>query len=141
MKRPIWQCAALALAATLPVASANAQMEGLLGKGGQGNGLSGLAGMATAPMTSGSMGNVAGLLQYCIGNNYLSGDGAASIKDKLMAKLPGGAQTQDPGYSDGAKGLLLGSNGNRMDFSGGGLKAEVTKRACDTVLAQAKSLL
>lgn len=141
MKRPIWQCAALVLAAALPVASARAQIEGLLGKGGQGNGLSGVAGMASAPMTSGSMGNVAGLLQYCIGNNYLSGDGVSSVKDKLMAKLPGGVQTQDPAYSDGANGLLLGSNGNRMDLSGGGLKAEVTKRACDTVLAQAKSLL
>jgi hypothetical protein len=141
MKRPIWRIAGLVLAATLPAASALAQLEGLLGKGGQGSDLKGMAGLANAPMTSGSMGNVAGLLQYCIGNNYLSGQGAASVKDQLMGKLPGGEETQDRGYSDGQKGLLHGSNGNQMDLSGGGLKAELTKKACDTVLAQAKSFL
>jgi hypothetical protein len=141
MKRPIWRIAGLVLAATLPAASALAQLEGLLGKGGQGSDLKGMAGLASAPMTSGSMGNVAGLLQYCIGNNYLSGQGAASVKDQLMGKLPGGEETQDRGYSDGQKGLLHGSNGNQMDLSGGGLKAELTKKACDTVLAQAKSFL
>jgi hypothetical protein len=141
MKRPIWRFAGLVLAATLPAASVHAQLEGLLGKGGQGSDLKGMAGLANAPMTSGSMGNVAGLLQYCIGNNYLSGQGAASVKDQLMGKLPGGEETQDRGYSDGQKGLLHGSNGNQMDLSGGGLKAELTKKACDTVLAQAKSFL
>jgi hypothetical protein len=141
MKRPIWRIAGLVLAATLPAASALAQLEGLLGKGGQGSDLKGMAGLANAPMTSGSMGNVAGLLQYCIGNNYLSGQGAASVKDQLMGRLPGGEETQDRGYSDGQKGLLHGSNGNQMDLSGGGLKAELTKKACDTVLAQAKSFL
>lgn len=149
MKRPIWQFAGLVLAATLPAAGAYAQLEGLMGQGGHGTGLKGMAGMASSPLTSGSMGNVAGLLQYCIGNNYLSGDSASSVKDQLMGKLPGGAQTKDPGYSDGLKGVLHGSNGNLMDLSGagtkssgaGGLTAEVTKKACDTVLAQAKSFL
>ena len=92
-------------------------------------------------MTSGSMGNVAGLLQYCIGNNYLSGEGAASVKDRLLGKLPGGERSQDQGYADGMKGVLRGSEGNAMDLGRGGLKAELTKKACDTVLAQAKSFL
>jgi hypothetical protein len=93
-------------------------------------------------LASGSMGNVAGLLDYCIGNNYLGGDSASSVKDKLMGKLPGGEKNEDPGYSDGQKGLLHGSNGNLMDLSkGGGLGADITKKACDTVLAQAKSFL
>jgi hypothetical protein len=39
------------------------------------------------------------------------------------------------------KGLLRGNNGNSMDLSGGGLKAEITRKACDTILAQAKSFL
>jgi Protein of unknown function (DUF2501) len=141
MKRPIWRFAGVVLMATLPVAGAHAQLDNLLGKGNQGSDLKGLAGMANSPLTSGSMGNVAGLLQYCIGNNYLSGNGVASIKDQLMGKLPGGDQTQDSGYSDGVKGLLHGSNGNSMDLSGGGLKAEITKKACDTILAQAKTFL
>jgi hypothetical protein len=142
MKHVMSGLAPLVFAATLLPLGADAQVEGLLNKGGQGTGLKGLAGMAGGPMTSGSMGNVAGLLQYCIGNNYLSGEGASSVKDQLMGKLPGGAQTQDRGYSDGQKGLLHGSNGNLLDLgSGGGLTAEVTKKACDTVLAQAKSFL
>ncbi|RDI99008.1 DUF2501 domain-containing protein [Dyella solisilvae] len=42
-------------------------------------------------MTSGSMGNVAGLLEYCMKNNFLGGDsGASGIKDQLMGKLGGG---------------------------------------------------
>jgi hypothetical protein len=132
---------AMVLAAFLSaVPVAHAQLEGLM-KGGSG-GLKGMAGgQALAPLTSGSMGNVAGLLQYCIGNNYLSGDAASSVKDKLLGKLPGGEKTQDPGYHDGVKGLLHGSNGNQMDLSSGNLKGEVTKKACDTILAQAKSFL
>jgi hypothetical protein len=150
MKRPIWHIAGWVLAATLPAASAHAQLEGMLGKGSHGTDLKGLAGMANAPMTSSGMGNVAGLLQYCIGNNYLSGAGAGSVKDQLMGKLPGGAQTQDPGYSDGVKGLLHGSNGNLMDLGGaasgggggtGGMTADLTRKACDTILKQAKSFL
>jgi len=141
MKRSIWRYAGLALAAVLPVVGASAQIEGLLGKGERGGDLKGMAGMAGAPMASGSIGNVAGLLQYCIGNNYLSGDGAAAVKDKLMGKLPGRERTEDRGYADGMKGLLRGSDGKQMDLSGGGLKAELTRKACDTVLAQAKSFL
>jgi len=142
MTRQRWRFAGLLLVAALAAASAHAQLGDLLGKGGQGRDMKGLAGMAGAPMQSGSMGNVAGLLQYCIANNYLGGAGAASVKDQLLGKLPGGTQTQDPGYNDGAKGLLHGSNGNLMDLSaGGGLKAQVTKKVCDTVLGQAKSFL
>ena len=141
MKPSLWRYAGLALAAALPAAGALAQIDSLLGKGERGGDLKSIAGMAGAPMTSGSIGNVAGLLQYCIGNNYLSGEGAASVKDQLLGKLPGGERTQDRGYADGTKGLLRCSNGNAVDLSGGGLKAELTRKACDTILAQAKSFL
>ena len=155
--------AGLALLAALP-ALGSAQLEGMLGKSGHGTGLKGMAGMASSPMTSGSMGNVAGLLQYCIGNNVLSADSAGPVKDQLMGKLPGGGQNKDPGYSDGMKGLLHGSNGNLMDLNAvgsmggaggatsaggaaagaggaGDLTGDLKKKACDTVLAQAKSFL
>ena len=142
MKHPIWRFAGWLLAASLPVASAHAQLDSLLGKGGKGSDLKGMAGLGNSPLTSGSMGNVAGLLQYCIGNNYLSADGAASVKDQLMSKLSGDNKTQDPDYSDGQKGLLHGSNGKLMSLGGSsGLKAELTKKACDTILTQAKSYL
>jgi hypothetical protein len=142
MKRPVWRFAGLVLAAALPAASAYAQLEGMLGKGSHGTDLKGMAGMAGSPLASGSIGNVAGLLQYCIGNNYLSGGGASSVKDQLMGKLPGGSQTQDRGYTDGLKGMLHSSQGKQMDLSsGGGLTADLTKKACETVLTQAKSFL
>jgi len=141
MKRPIWQLAGLVLAAALPAASAYAQLEGMLGKGGHGTDLKGMAGMANSPLASGSMGNVAGLLQYCIGNNVLSADKAGSVKDQLMGKLPGASQSQDRGYTDGQKGLLHGSGGKLMDLNGGGMTDDIKKKACDTVLSQAKSFL
>ena len=141
MKPSLRRYAGLALAAMLPAASVVAQIDNLLGKGDRGGDLKSIAGMAGAPMTSGSIGNVAGLLQYCIGNNYLSAEGAGSVKDQLLGKLPGGERTQDRGYADGMKGVLRGSNGKAMDLRGGGLKAELTRKACDTVLAQAKSFL
>jgi hypothetical protein len=183
MRRPFWQLAGLVLAATLPAANACAQIEGLLGKGGKVGDLKGMAGLAGSPLASGSMSNVAGLLQYCIGNGQLSEQGAGPVKDQLMAKLPGAAKTEDRGYADGLKGLLQGSNGKLIDLSGGsslassagagadsvssgagsasgmgssgsagstgsgtgtgagGLTANLTKKACDTVLAQARSFL
>lgn len=140
MKRLAGRLMGVVLAATLPLANANAQIEDLLGKG-RGSELKGLAGVAGSPLASGSMGNVAGLLQYCIGKNYLGGDAASTVKDQLMQKLPGADPTADPGYSDGRKGLLHGGNGKLMDLGGGDLKAEVTKKACETILAQARSFL
>jgi hypothetical protein len=133
-------------------------------------------------MASGSMGNVAGLLEYCVKNNYLGGNsGASGIQSQLMGKLGGGSNsssnstgsstsdmlgqltgskksssdssasnsggaTNDPGYLNGAKGILQGSNGQTTDLSslGGGnsdLKSQLTTKVCDTVLKQGKSFL
>lgn len=104
--------------------------------------LKGLAGGATSgSMASGSLGNAAGVLEYCVKNNYLSGAGASSVKDQLMSKIPGGQPASDAGYVDGSQGILTSSDGKKMDLTGGGLKAELTKKACDFVLNQAKSML
>ena len=107
--------------------------------------LKGLAGNATGgslgSMTSGSIGNAAGVLQYCVKNNYLSGGAANTIKDQLMSKIPGGHPAADSGYVSGAKGLLTSSDGKTLDLSGGGLKAQLTKKACDVVLKQGKSMI
>lgn len=99
-------------------------------------------------MQSGSMGNVAGLLQYCVKNNYLGGDsGASGIQSQLLGKMQGhsnAAPTNDPGYVSGAKGILQGGNGKTMDLSqvGGGssdMKSKITTKVCDSVLKQGKS--
>jgi hypothetical protein len=140
--------AAISLAALLPVATVHAQLDDLVKKGqsaGSSGGAGSLGSMASGlsgqSLSAGSTGNVAGLLQYCISNNFVQGDGASSIQNKLMGKLPGGSASSDPGYKDGAKGLLKSSDGKQLDLSGGGMKAQATKQVCDQVLSQAKSLL
>ena len=135
---------ALTLAVAAPVASAG-QLDKLMG------------GSSSSSLTSGSMGNVAGILQYCVTNNYLGGEsGASGVKDQLLGKLGGGssataaAPTQDKGYLDGAKGLLKSKDGKTLDLGGAGgsdsspmgdMKAKVTKKACDVVLKQGKGML
>ncbi|TBR39699.1 MULTISPECIES: DUF2501 domain-containing protein [Dyella] len=82
-------CLALALAAA--ATSTTAQDLGKLGSMIPGGG----------SMTSGSMGNVAGLLQYCVKNNFLGGDsGAAGVKDQLLGKLGTGTGTESKASSN-----------------------------------------
>jgi hypothetical protein len=143
--------AGIAIAMLLPISAAHAQLGNLLKGGGSSDGsssggLSSLGSMGSAltgqSMTSGSTSNVAGVLQFCIKNNYLSGNGASSVKDSLMSKLGGtSAASSDSGYTDGANGLLKSGNGQQLDLSGSGLKQQVTKQVCDKILSQGKSLL
>lgn len=147
--------AALALVAALLPAAAQAQIGDLIKGATQGNSqgssgglgslgnLGNLGGAGGLPslgsLTSGSTGNVAGVLEFCLKNNYLGGaSGAASVKDKPLGKL-GGTPSSDAGYSDGARGLLTGSNGSTFDLSS--VKEQITKQACDKILSQGKSLL
>jgi hypothetical protein len=120
------------LASAAGAAGAQAQnldmLKGLAGSGGLGS------------MTSGSLGNAAGVLEFCVKNNYIGGD-ASAVKDQLMSKIPGGKPSSDSGYVSGVKGLLTSSDGKTVDLSGGGLKQEITKKACDVVLKQGKSMI
>ncbi|WP_441622502.1 DUF2501 domain-containing protein [Cupriavidus sp. RAF12] len=102
--------------------------------------LGGLGGLSMSSLSSGSAGNAAGVIEYCVKNNYLNADAATSaVKDKLLGSVSGG--TKDSGYSDGSRGILSTSSGSKMDLSSSGLKAEVTKQVCDKILAQGKSML
>ena len=151
MQPTLRYAAATLLVATLfPFASAHAQLGDLLDKArGAGSGAAGGSGGSGAlggvlsgqSMTAGSTGNVAGILEFCIKNNYLKGNAASGVKDALMGKLPGASAKSDSGYGDGAKGILNSAGGDKLDLGGGGLKAEVTRKVCDAVLSQAKSLL
>ena len=140
--------AAIVIAALLPFPAANAQLGDLIKQkdgSGMSGGLGNAAGLSGAlsgqSVTSGSLGNVAGLLEFCIKNKYLGGNKAASVKDSLMRKLPGGTSSSDSGYSSGAKGILSSSDGSQLDLSAGGIKKQVTKQICDMVLDQGKSML
>jgi hypothetical protein len=142
----------MVIALLLPFSAAHAQLGNLLKQGGgdgssSSGGLGNLGGMSSAlsgqSLTSGSTGNVAGVLQFCIKNNYLSDSSASSVKDSLTSKLTGSGSSpsSDSGFADGAKGILKSSSGQQVDLSGGGLKQQVTKQVCDKILAQGKSML
>lgn len=107
---------------------------------GQGtNALTGALGSGSMPaITSGVGGNAAGVLQYCIKNNYLSGDAASGVKDKLMGKVTG-QQEQKAGYDKGLTGVLSGSDGKTLDLQS--VPSSVRKKGCDYVLSNAKSLI
>jgi len=144
-KRHFWIRAILATS-LLYIPLTHAQLGNLLdqgkssGAGGALGSLGGLSsGMSLDSLSSGSTSNVAGVLEFCIKNNYLGG-GASSVKDGLMSKL-GGSASSDSGYTSGAKGILDSGNGKQVDLSGGGLKEQLTKQVCDKILAQGKSLL
>ncbi|CAB3881801.1 hypothetical protein LMG26689_03525 [Achromobacter animicus] len=95
-------------------------------------------------LTPASAGNAAGVLEFCMKNNYLAGGDAQALKDKLMGKIGAGSTQKaksDSGYLAGLQGLLNGSDGKSVDLSGGGLKEELTRKACDQVLKHAKSFL
>jgi hypothetical protein len=106
-------------------------------------------GLDVSSLASGSAGNAAGIIEYCMKNNFLGGD-ASGVKDQLIGKLGGEDKAkEDPGYLEGAKGMLTGGDGKSTDLSslggGGGalgdMKGKLTEKACSAVLDHAKSLL
>jgi hypothetical protein len=150
MKTPKRARAALFAGLLMTAACGSALAQGLDLKGALG-GLGGLGGGSGATagagaLQSGSLGNAAGIIEYCLKNNLLSGGNASSastLKDKLLGKLTGSTgqpATKDNGYLSGAKGVLQTGTGNSVDLSGG-LQAAASKQVCDTVMDQAKSFL
>lgn len=111
---------------------------GTAGSTGTGAAIASGLGLSMPQVGASTMGNAAGVLQYCIKNNYLSADAAGGVKDKLLGMVTGQKQ-QQTGYANGAKGLLQGSDGKSLSLKnvGGKLKTQ----ACDYVLANAKSLV
>lgn len=124
---------ALALAAMLATpAHANKLMDAMkdqLAGSGIGNSLPAI-GASTA-------GNAAGVIQYCVKNNYLNAANANGIKDKLLGMVTG-QKPQQTGYANGAKGLLMGSDGQSLNLKG--LSGKLKEKACDYVLKNASSL-
>jgi hypothetical protein len=138
----------LSLSATV----ANAQLGDMLKQAGSGatqnsgglagnlGGLGGALGGGGSSLMPSSLGNVAGVLQFCIQNQYLGGGSASSVKDRLMGKLGGNPQS-DSGFTSGSSGILDAGNGKTLDLSGAGFKQQLTQQVCDKVLTRAKSLL
>ncbi|OAK58941.1 hypothetical protein A3K87_26760 [Variovorax paradoxus] len=142
---------ALALLAAGASAQANNLLDQLKEKAGEaasantqgGTGGSSLGGLGSnlgfkmPAIGSSTIGNAAGVLQYCVKNNYLGGD-AASVKDKLLAKITG-QKPQETGFANGAKGLLKGGDGQTLNFKI--LSSKLKTKACDYVLKNATSLI
>lgn len=105
-----------------------------------GSGLSSLGGMSMPSVGSASSGNIAGVLRYCVRNNYVNGSGASSVEHSLVGKL-GGNTTNSSQFTSGDKGTLQTGDGGKFSLGGGGLKAQVTQKICAQVLQHAKSLI
>ena len=121
--------------------SGSSGLGGLLG-GGAGGGSSALSALGLGGLTgSGTASNAAGVLTYCMKNNYLNADKAAEVKNQLLGKLGLGQQEQpkDQGYKDGLMGMIKGDNG--QSFSLDKVKSNLKEKACDFVLDNAKSLI
>jgi hypothetical protein len=152
---------ALALSATL--ASGASQAAGLMdslssaagelsksgGDSSSGMSLSSLTGLLNGgdkALSSSSMTNAAGILQYCVKNNVLSANGAEGVKDQLLSKLgitsTENAKSQD--YQQGLGGLLQTGEGKSLDLNSLGtsqITEKVKQKACDRVLKQGKSFI
>lgn len=147
------------LLGTTSLAMANGLMGGLKSQLGSeastatsGSGLGGLMGGAAntglasslgLPSLSGDMmGNVAGVLQYCVEQKYLSAANVDNVKDQLMDKVGLGQKPepkQEQGYQQGLTGILSGGDGNSFDLNK--IKGDIKSKACDYVLENAPSLL
>lgn len=108
--------------------------------------LSGLLNGGDKALSSSSMTNAAGVLQYCVKNNLLSANGTSTLKEQLLGKLgitsTSDAKSQD--YQEGLGGLLTtGKNGqvNLNDLSNSQLGQKVKTKACDVVLKQSKNFI
>ena len=127
----------MTLATSAQAQSLDLLMKGLNTGAVDPSGLGSLGSLAT-----GSMGNAAGIIEYCLKNKYLSGNRVAQVKNGLIGKMPGGqaGAATDSGYLDGTNGLLTTSDGRKTDLTSG-MTDSIKKQACDFVLAQGQAML
>ena len=93
-------------------------------------------------ITSGSTGNAAGIIDYCVKNNYLEDGSTSSVKEGLMGKIAPGEDQRpqsNPDYIKGSQGIVSGTGD--VDLSLAGMKGAAAKKACEKILEQGKSML
>ncbi|MDR2333387.1 MAG: DUF2501 domain-containing protein [Burkholderiaceae bacterium] len=119
--------------------SGSGSSSGLAGALGGGADASALSAMGLTG--SGTASNAAGVITYCMKNNYLNADKAAQVKDQLLGKIGLGPKEEpkDEGYLGGLSGMVTGKDGK--SFSLDKVKDSIKEKACDFVLDNAKSLL
>jgi hypothetical protein len=134
------------LAVVIPGVPAEAQLlnaiQGATGSGGTlGSALGGLGGLSSSSVGSASTSNIAGVLQYCVQNNFLGGGSASSVKDALVNKVAGAGGSSSSQFAEGSQGILQAGGGQSVQLGGSSLKQQLTERVCSEVLKRAKSLL
>jgi len=108
--------------------------------------LSGLLNGGNQQLSSNSMTNAAGVLQYCVQNNVVNNN-VSSVKDQLMSKLgltdtTKAQETTD--YKQGLMGLLNTGSDQQVNLKSLGnteLGKKVKTKACDLVLKQSKQFI
>ncbi len=105
-----------------------------------------LLGGGNKAVSSDSMSNVTGILQYCAKNNIVDNN-VTSVTDQLKNKLgltDTSAQQQQTGYLDGIAGLLNTGGDQKIDLkslSNTQLGKKLKTKACNVVLNQGKKYL
>lgn len=131
------------------LSSAAGELSKSSGGGNGGMSLSSLTGLLNSgnkALSSNSMTNAAGILQYCVKNNVLSASATKGVKDQLLSKL-GISSTENAkseGYLQGLGGLLQTGKGKSLDLNSLGtskIAEKVKQKACDLVLKQGKSII
>lgn len=98
-------------------------------------------------LSSSTMNNAAGIMQYCAKQKLASVTDVNNVKDQVLDKLGLNTQAEqkkDTGYMDGIKGLLNAKDGQKLDLDSLGnseLGKKVKTKACDLVLKQGVNFL
>lgn len=98
-------------------------------------------------LSSSTMNNAAGIMQYCAKQKLASVTDVNNVKDQVLDKLGLNTQAEqkkDTGYMDGIEGLLNAKDGQKLDLNSLGnseLGKKVKTKACDLVLKQGVNFL
>ncbi|WGF87789.1 DUF2501 domain-containing protein [Marinivivus vitaminiproducens] len=118
------------------VAAVMASAGGPVQAAGLGDALSNLGGGGLPAVSDAGAGNTAGLLSYCVKNNYLNQQSASSVLGNLTGQ---GDVAQSEEYSSGESGLL--ETGGGESFSLANIQDQAKSQVCDLVLEHAKSFM
>ena len=98
-------------------------------------------------LSSSTMNNAAGIMQYCAKQKLASVTDVNNVKDQVLDKLGLNTQAEqkkDTGYMDGIEGLLNAKDGQKLELDSLGnseLGKKVKTKACDLVLKQGVNFL
>ena len=108
--------------------------------------ITGLLNGGNNAVSSNSMSNVTGILQYCAENNLVKNN-VSSVTDQLKSKLgltDTSEQKQETGYAQGLEGLLNTGKGQQISLkslSNTPMGEKLKTKACNVVLEQGKKYL